>query len=206
MICWQHARLRKTSGELGEPSSTMGAYVGAFQGDLSPLSSRSVLEVCVMPVLLNGCENWILTQALLERIESFQGELAKRNMKWPRHHSSSAAIVAVGVQSMRSKILERKLGFLRQVLRSGSRFVSRRVLEALCDDISSLCLVKEYRELEELRGVTFTDKILRGELLWGRNLKEEIRRVDHEQLLLRESLSLPRLKSRWDGLDYGMSC
>ena len=29
-----------------------------FQGDLSPLTSRSVVESCVMPVLLFGCENW----------------------------------------------------------------------------------------------------------------------------------------------------
>ena len=31
--------------------------IGAFQGDLSPLSSRSVVETCVMPVLLFGSEN-----------------------------------------------------------------------------------------------------------------------------------------------------
>ena len=31
--------------------------ISVFQGDLSPLSCRSVLEICVMPVLLYGCEN-----------------------------------------------------------------------------------------------------------------------------------------------------
>ena len=40
--------------------------IGAFQGDLSPLSSGSVLEMCVMPILLNGCENWMMTHALVE--------------------------------------------------------------------------------------------------------------------------------------------
>ena len=34
--------------------------IGVFQGDLSPLSSRAVVESCVMPVLLYGCENWVL--------------------------------------------------------------------------------------------------------------------------------------------------
>ena len=33
--------------------------IGVFQGDLSPLSSRAVVESCVMPVLLYGCENWV---------------------------------------------------------------------------------------------------------------------------------------------------
>ena len=42
--------------------------IGAFQGDLSPLSSRSVVESCVMPVLLFGCENWIMTSAMVEEL------------------------------------------------------------------------------------------------------------------------------------------
>ena len=52
--------------------------IGAFQGDLIPLSSHSVVESCVMPVLLFGCENWVMTSAMTEELESFQGELAKR--------------------------------------------------------------------------------------------------------------------------------
>ncbi len=39
--------------------------IGAFQGDLSPLSSRSVVETCVMPVLLFGSENWLLNRAMI---------------------------------------------------------------------------------------------------------------------------------------------
>ena len=76
--------------------------LGAFQGDISPLSSRSVFEVCVLPVLLYGSDNWVLTPALMERLESLQGELAKRMLKWPRHHSNTAACVTVGLQSVRS--------------------------------------------------------------------------------------------------------
>ncbi len=34
--------------------------IGAFQGDICPVSSSSILESCVMPVLLYGCENWII--------------------------------------------------------------------------------------------------------------------------------------------------
>ena len=41
--------------------------IGAvFQGDLSPLSSRSVVESCVMPVPRFGCENWVMTKARAE--------------------------------------------------------------------------------------------------------------------------------------------
>ena len=38
--------------------------IGVFQCDVSPLSSRAVLESCVMLILLFGCENWILTETL----------------------------------------------------------------------------------------------------------------------------------------------
>jgi len=47
--------------------------IGVFQGSLNPLSSASVIETCVMPILLYGTENWILTSELLKKLESFQG-------------------------------------------------------------------------------------------------------------------------------------
>ena len=50
----------------------------AKQGDISPLSSREMIESCVMrymPVLLYGSENWILTDALIRHLEAFQAEL-----------------------------------------------------------------------------------------------------------------------------------
>ena len=65
--------------------------------------------------------------------------------------------------TMRSTILERKLGFLQKVLNAGSKCVSSRLVEVMCDSISSLCLVRECRELEEVCGVAFTDKLLKGE-------------------------------------------
>ena len=51
--------------------------IGVFQGDLSPLSFRSVVEVCVMPILMYGCENWIVSEELLRRLESFREEMGK---------------------------------------------------------------------------------------------------------------------------------
>ena len=42
--------------------------IGAFQGDLSPLSSRSILDSCVMSVLMYGCENWLMTHVLVEKV------------------------------------------------------------------------------------------------------------------------------------------
>ena len=52
--------------------------IGVFHGDICPLSSNSVLECCVIPVLLYGCENCILTEPLCQKLESLQSELVKR--------------------------------------------------------------------------------------------------------------------------------
>ena len=76
-----------------------------FQGSLNPLSSALVIDCCVLPVLLYGAENWILTPVLLDRLERFQGELAKRVLRWPRHHSNTAAVVALGLESVKSRVL-----------------------------------------------------------------------------------------------------
>jgi len=75
--------------------------IGVFQGDLSPVSC-SVLETCVMPVLLYGSENWILMDGLMEK--KFQVELPKRILKWPKHFSNTAAITALELATMRCRV------------------------------------------------------------------------------------------------------
>ena len=39
--------------------------LGAFHGLLNPLSSRSLIEACIIPVLMYGSESWILNSSLL---------------------------------------------------------------------------------------------------------------------------------------------
>ena len=95
--------------------------LGFFQGSLS---SASAIDCCVLPALLYGVENWILTPVLLDRLEKFQGELAKRVLRWPQHHSNTAAVVALGLESVKSRVLGLKLGFLQRVLDGGAELVS----------------------------------------------------------------------------------
>ena len=92
-----------------------------------------------------------MTHALIEKV---QAELAKRVPKIQQYCS----LVVVGMQTTRSMILERTLGFLHKVLNAGSKCVSGRLVEVMCDSISSLCLVRECRELEKMCGVAFPDR------------------------------------------------
>ena len=40
---------------------------------LNPLSGQAILNACVIPTCLSGCENWILNDVLLFSLEAFQG-------------------------------------------------------------------------------------------------------------------------------------
>ena len=53
--------------------------IGAFQGvQLNPLSATSVIESCIMPILLYGAENWIMTPEILSKLfrVNFQREFS----------------------------------------------------------------------------------------------------------------------------------
>ena len=63
---------------------------------------------------------------------------------------------------MRSKLLVAKLGFLWRVVMSDLGSLSTRVLETLCDDAKSVCLVRECRKLEESFGTRYADSVMRG--------------------------------------------
>ena len=85
--------------------------LGAFQGDLSPLSTRSIMDL----------------------------------------------------DSVTSRIVVRKFGFLKRQLAVGAVGVAAVAMRSLLDDPNSLCLVGECRELEEHFGTCFSDVILEGD-------------------------------------------
>ena len=84
----------------------------AFQGKLNPLSSRSVVEACVMPVLLFGAESWYLTDTVLDDLECFQCTLGRRILKLSRFHSNTSVLIGLDWPSVRARVLIRKLNYL----------------------------------------------------------------------------------------------
>ena len=146
-----------------------------------------------MPVLLYGCENWILTEVLWEKLEAFQGELAKRILKWPKHHSNTAAATTLEVSTMRCRVLIRKLSFLQHVVNSNSASLSGTALLALSDDTASICLVRECRELEEVFGTHFTQEILSDNAPPLREVKDAIHERDRTKLTAKCSEKAPMI-------------
>ena len=68
---WQEIHCREYQESLLFPGR-----LGIFQGDLGPLSNRSVVETCILPVLMYECESWILLRVISSCWKPFRE-------KWP---------------------------------------------------------------------------------------------------------------------------
>ncbi len=64
--------------------------IGSFHGRLNPLSGHSVFDIFVIPVLLYGCETWILTPPLITNLGKFQSEIGRRILYLSKHHADLA--------------------------------------------------------------------------------------------------------------------
>lgn len=87
------------------------------------------------------------------------------------------------LESIRSRLLIAKLVFLKREMQSDGG-IGGETLRALSDDVESLCLVRECRELEEGFGTSFTDELLGGaEDVSLRGVREDVREMDREMML-----------------------
>ena len=156
----------------------------AFQGSLSPVSTSSIVQWCVLPILLYGVENWIMSDESIEKLERFQGEMAKRILQLPKWYSNKVACTALGWNSIHSLCTIRKLRFLLRA-KTNEESICYRTFSALVDDIEGLCLVRECRELEERYKSNFTTQVLEAtEYQEGvcilKEAEELITKKDHE--------------------------
>ena len=90
--------------------------IGAFSGELNPLSTSSIFETCVVPKLLYGCEIWLLDTSCLKKLEQFQHEIGRRILRLSKFHSGDAVRIGLQWPSVASRILLRKLSFMCKLL------------------------------------------------------------------------------------------
>ena len=108
--------------------------VYAFQGSLSPVSSPSIVQSCVLPILLYGVENWVMSSESIKKLECFQGEVAKRILQMPKWYSNKAACIAFGWNSIHSTCTIRKLKFLHGVM-TNEESICYRMFSTMVDDV-----------------------------------------------------------------------
>ena len=123
--------------------------LGAFQGELSPLSSSSIFEACITPILLYGCETWLLDSTCLKALESFQCEIGRRILRLPKFYSNNAVRIGLHWPSVATRILLRKLMFLSKLLCSTRDSLSSRVFTSLAmNDIYEISIIQQCKMLE----------------------------------------------------------
>ena len=156
-VWWQHDLNPSRSVEENISKARRAFFalgsIGSFLGKLNPLSARSVYEIFVITVLLYGCETWILTSPLLNKLEKFQSEIGRRILKLSKHHADLAPIIGLHLPSMKVRILLRKLHFLAKLLESEEDDLSSRVFRTLsADNVFEISLVEQCKWLQnELR-------------------------------------------------------
>ena len=154
--------------------------MGTFHGKLNPISSKTIFDTCVVPILLYGCENWILTSSSLDRLEAFQGEIGRRILKLSKFHSSLSTRLALRWPSVAARIFIRKLNLLSRIS-SEEESTSGRIFSHLAaTDPQSLRIIQECRSLEgKLNCHGTTDSVLNSESS-PKELKKRILMTDWE--------------------------
>ena len=161
---------------------------------------------------------WKIGFCHLNPSECFQGEIAKRILKLPKWYSNSAAIIALGWNSLHSVCTIRKLRFLQRVM-TNEESICHRAFSALVDNAEALSLVRECRELEERYKSNFTSEILSAnEPADGLDIIRSALKIINkkDQLLLLQKISKYQFvhkiaecvgwKKLWDhALDHGPS-
>ena len=104
--------------------------IGAFQGQLNPISGRSIYETCVIPVLWFGCENLVLTDSMLHQLESFQEDFGRQILKLSRHHSILSTRLALRWPSVTARVLISKLSLLSK-LNEGGGSIGSQIISSL---------------------------------------------------------------------------
>lgn len=158
--------------------------LGAFSGKLNPLSGKAIYETCVVPILLYGCENWVLTNANIITLESFQSEIGRRILQLSKFHSLLSTRVGLQLQSITSRIFHRKLSLLHRVI-TNSESIGHKIYSSLAKDSPChLSLVRECFSLEEKLGYNgLTQEILDGVSVAGRSLTKRIVKQDWNKCL-----------------------
>ena len=189
---WWHSNLSATHSVSENIKKARRAFfalgsINAFQGELNPLSSASIFEVCIIPILLYGCETWLLDSSSLNLLERFQSEIGRRILRLPKFYSRRAVRIGLHWPSMSTRILLRKLVFLSKLLSPSKDTLSSRIFTSLAiGDIYNTSIVQQCLMLESHLNMDCTAKCLMdpdNSISTIKSLKPDILRRDFKQLI-----------------------
>ena len=119
-------------------------------------------------------ETWILNSTLLQKLASFQAELAKRILQLPTCTSNNTALMALQWPSMRARILIIKLCFLFKIVNSDLTLSVHVFRSLAASDVESLVIIHQCRFLESIYKSNYTTAVLTSDGISNHSLKKEI--------------------------------
>ena len=160
---------------------------GGFLGYSNPLSAREVLEICIIPTLLYGAENWILDEGCLALLECFQAEIGRRILKLSRYHSRLAVQIGLSLPSVTARVLTRKISYLYHLLLSEDKSIATSTFRILVSqNVYNMSLVQQCIFLDSKLKTNCTAQILGDVNNTSPNikkLKESIISTDRQLIL-----------------------
>ena len=107
----------------------------------------------------------------------------------------------------KARILVRKLGFLLRLVSTDGHELGARTFQSMSDDMESLCLVRECRQLEKTFQTHYTDKILGcGDQMNVRDIKKEVYKIDKRMKLITHHLQQSPLRRELVGYISRKGC
>ena len=158
--------------------------IGIFHGLLNPLSSHSIFECCVVPSFLYGSEVWLLNNTLLSNLVSFQADLGKRMLRFPKSTANSIPLLAMGLPSVRARILISKLKFLYKIVHGEDNLASQAFRSISVNDIESMSIIKQCRFLESAYSSNLTSTVLNTDNLLPASIKNVVLELDCSRILI----------------------
>ena len=108
-----------------------------------------------MPIILYGCETWILSEPHLHTLESFQADIGKRILGISKYHSNTGTLIGLHWPSVKARILTHKLTFLAKLLERDDCLSFRVFRTLVSEDVYEISLVQQCRFLEQQYGPSY---------------------------------------------------
>jgi len=106
---------------------------------------------------------------------------------------------------MKARLLVKKLGFLQRLVSADGGTLGAETLRSMSDDIESLCLVRDCRELEETFGTHYDEILCDGDAVSLQEIKREVHKRDKEMVLEKCATADQSLAAgeNWVGVSVG---
>ena len=124
---------------------------GVFHGQLNPLSSMSLVESCVIPVLMYGSESWTLNKTLLNTLKQariISSRSGQTHLTASKSTSNTIPLLTLKWPTMCAWILCSKISYLLRICNDQESTLKSQIFNAIAvSDVHPLELVKQCKFL-----------------------------------------------------------